>query len=376
MASYGGVRGTVSKALEGRCMIRELVLLFCGLSFLAGCTALGEGTEELGESFALLSPSNVKKGKLAVDVYYPDRACNGTTLFADVHDRQNPRIVEVDMEGKVVWEYVIPQHLRQHTQPGLDVETPANGNVLFVLPGNGVYEIDRDGEIVWPYLDAKISHDADRLPNGNTLYVYGDNDRVDDAHAKEVDPSGNLVWSWSAGEDFNVEPYRAIDRQGWTHANAVTRLANGNTLVNLRNFDLTVEVNPEGDVVWSFYWKTLFDLIPARGTYDPHEPEILPDDRLLVCLQWDTPYQVVEIDRESGQLLWAYHRDGLRTARDGDRLPNGNTLIVGVLQGKEESVIFEVTPEGEIVWQLKLADVPAWRKPGWFYKAQRICRGE
>jgi hypothetical protein len=66
----------------------------------------------------------------------------------------------------------------------------------------------------------------------------------------------------------------------------------------------------------------------------------------------------------------------LRTARDGDRLPNGNTLIVGVLQGEEESVIFEVTPEGEIVWQLKLADVPAWRKSGWFYKAERISQGE
>jgi len=357
-------------------VIKELVLLFCGLSFLAGCVALGEGTEEMGESFALLSPSDINKGELAVDVYDPDRACTGTTLFADLHPGQPPRIVEVDMAGAVVWEFVVPPALRKHRDPGFDVEALPNGNVLFVLPGNGIYEVTRDGEIVWSHLDAKISHDADRLANGHTLYVYGDNDSVDDAHAKEVDPSGNLVWSWSAGEDFNVEPYRGIDKQGWTHINAVTRLESGNTLVNLRNFDLTVEVNPAGDVVWSFHWKTLFDRIPARGTYGPHEPEILPDDRLLVCLQWDTPYQIVEIDRGSGELLWTYHRDGLRTARDGDRLPNGNTLIVGVLQGEEESVIFEVTPEGEIVWQLQLVGVPAWRKPGWFYKADRICESE
>ena len=211
------------------------------------------------------------------------------------------------------------------------------------------------------------------MPNGNTLYVYGDNDRIDEAQVKEVDPSGNLVWSWSAKSAFDVEPYRGIEEQGWTHANAVSRLSNGNTLVNLRNFDLTVEVNPEGEVVWSFDWKTLFDRTPVRGTYGPHEPEILPENHLLICLQWDTPYQVVEIDRGTGELVWAYRREGLRTARDSDRLPNGNTLIVGVIKGKEESVIFEVTPEGEIVWQLKLKDMPTLHSPGWFYKAERIC---
>jgi len=63
----------------------------------------------------------------------------------------------------------------------------------------------------------------------------------------------------------------------------------------------------------------------------------------------------------------------LRTARDCDRrLPNGNTLIVGVLQPPENSVVFEVTPDGAIVWQLKIKDAPVTHNPGLFYKAQWI----
>ena len=80
----------------------------------------------------------------------------------------------------------------------------------------------------------------------------------------------------------------------------------------------------------------------------------------------------VEIDRSTGTIVWQYARDGLRTTRDADRLPNGNTLIVGVLSTTGDSVIFEVTPEGEVVWQLKVKDTPTGTRPGWFYKAERI----
>ena len=336
-------------------MIKALTVVFCCVLFVT-LTVLG-------------------KGELYVDVYDPDKACNGTTLFADLHPGQPPRIVEVDTAGAVVWEFVVPPALSRFRDPGFDVEALPSGNVLFVLPGNGIYEVNRDGQIVWRHLDPEVSHDADRLPSGNTLYVYGDNDDADDLHVKEIDTFGNLVWSWSAGSVFGTA-FLGIDEGGWTHVNAVTRLENGNTLVNLRNFDLTVEVSPTGEVIWSVDWTALFEATPERGTYSPHEPEILPDDRLLVCLQWDSPYQVVEIDRKTGDLIWSYFRDGLRTTRDADRLPNGNTLIVGVLELSDESVIFEITPAGEIVWELKLVDVPVGRRPGWFYKAQRICLGE
>jgi len=48
-------------------------------------------------------------------------------------------------------------------------------------------------------------------------------------------------------------------------------------------------------------------------------------------------------------------------------------LIAGVPTTSDDAVIFEVTPEGEIVWELRIEDAPVGRAPGWFYKAERIC---
>jgi len=87
-----------------------------------------------------------------VDVYRSDRAWAGTTLLPDNHNLERPRIIEVNMLGEIVWEYLVPQNLRRHTNPGFDVESLANNNVLFVLPRNGVYEIERNGNVVWSYL--------------------------------------------------------------------------------------------------------------------------------------------------------------------------------------------------------------------------------
>ncbi|MCP4251503.1 MAG: PQQ-binding-like beta-propeller repeat protein [bacterium] len=308
----------------------------------------------------------VAAGEVYVDLYDADRTCEGTTYLPDLHDPANPRIIEVDMQGNVVWEYVIPDHLKEYRDPGMDVEVLSDERILFVLPRHGIYEIERDVTVVWSHLDDRISHDADRLPDGNTIYVWGGPDQKDDAQVKEVTPEGELVWSWYAKDWFDEAPYADVYRDGWTHTNAVTRLPSGNTVISLRNFNLTVEVDREGEPVWSYDWSTL-------GGDDPHEPETLPDDHLLICLQHVTPHQVVEIDRATGEVVWEYYLDGLRTARDSDRLPNGNTLIQAVLSEGDDSIIFEVTPEGETVWQLKLQDTPATSSPGWFYKAQRAC---
>jgi hypothetical protein len=313
------------------------------------------------------SDTEPAQGEIYVDIYDPEKVYAGTTLFTDIGDPQDPRIVEVNMQGEIVWQYDLPESLIAYTQPGFDVELLSTGNILVVQPGYGIYEIDRSGTTVWTHLDPKVSHDADRLPNGNTIYVFGNNDTEDDAQIKEVDSQGNLVWSWYAKNHFYESPYIGISDGGWAHTNAVTRLQNGNTLISLRNFYLTVEVNSQGSVVWSYDWTTIGGSDP-----DPHEPEMLANNNLLVCLQNTTPYELVQIDRTSGSSVWTYARSGLRTCRDGDRLPNGNTLIVGVLENTQDSVIFEITQDGEIVWQLKLFNRPASQTPGYFYKAQRI----
>ena len=91
-----------------------------------------------------------------VDIYDPGKAYNGTTLLPDHYDRQNTRVIEVDMQGTIVWEYVLPEHLRRYTNPGFDAELLPSGNILILLPKKGLCEISRSGDIVWSHWDGKV----------------------------------------------------------------------------------------------------------------------------------------------------------------------------------------------------------------------------
>lgn len=305
---------------------------------------------------------------IKVTVYNREKVWPGTTLLNDNHDAERPRIIEVNMLGEVVWEYVISRDLWEG-EPlramDKDVELLANGNILFGLPGRGIFEINRDGEVVWSHLDEKISHDVDRLPNGNTLYNFGGTDTVDDAQAKEVSPDGEVVWSWHAKDHFDREPYRGIDDHGWTHNNAVERLENGNTLLSPRNFGLLVEVDPSGSVV-----RTMGEGLLNKA----HDPELLPNGNILVA-NHRKPQAAIEFNPDTGEVVWQYaptfkgKGKFVTPLRDADHLPNGNVLITGY------GIIYEVTREGEIVWQLVLKDkqtaLEGWHNLG-FYKAQRV----
>lgn len=137
----------------------------------------------------------------SLDVYEADKVWDGITLLTDKHTG-DARLIEVNMLGEIVWEYALPDEWGEK-MVGFVAELLPNGNVLFALTRTGLYEVDRSGNIVWSHKDQKVSHDADRLPNGNTLYVYGANDDRSDAQAKEVSPDGEIVWAWYARDHFD-----------------------------------------------------------------------------------------------------------------------------------------------------------------------------
>jgi len=311
--------------------------------------------------------------ELHVDVCQPDKVWAGTTLLPDNHNLQRPRIIEVNMLGEIIWEYIVPENLRlvpdMGLNPGFDVELLSNNNILFVSPGRGIYEIDRKGNIIWQYSTAKISHDADRLPNGNTIFVFGDEDQKSDAQVTEINPKGEVVWNWYARDHFDKSPYKDIYDQGWTHTNAVTRLTNGNTLISLRNFKSVVEVDPQGAVV---------RIIGEGILGSVHDPQILANGNLLATIVrageiGKAPcVRAVEIELQTGEIVWQFEaapRWTLPPVRDANRLPNGNTLVTG------SSAIVETSPQGGIVWVLKLQGVTLTRgeeSARGFYKAERI----
>ena len=349
------------------------ILVLIGLIlFPTVSTSFGMNEETTASRLAISSmsiPRGTVDPDIIVDINDPKRTWNGTTLFSDLQKQERPRIVEVNMLGEIVWQYVLPQNLKEYTNPGFDVELLPNNNVLFVLPAKGVYEVNRKGDIVWSYLDEKVDHDADRLPNGNTLMVFGNvEETVNDPQVKEISPKGEIVWSWYARDHFYKAPFRDVYDQGWTHTNSATRLPNGNTLVSLRNFNLIVEVNPQGSVVWSC----------GTGVFTcQHSPKILPNDNLLVAdTTWlragpwgpdeKRPPGGIEVNRKTEEIVWQFRPKELLHIRDADRLPNGNTLIT------TGQAIIEVTPEGKVAWRLRMALPPPVPVPQQFYKAERV----
>ncbi|MCX6690243.1 MAG: aryl-sulfate sulfotransferase [Methanoregula sp.] len=298
----------------------------------------------------------------------PEKIAPGTTLVGDLHDQTQPRIVEVNMLGEIVWKYDIPEELKAYTNLGFSVVPLQNGNILAVFPLNGVYEINRTSKnVVWKFIDSKASHDAERLDNGNTLVVDGGygRDTIQDAQVTEINPQGQAVWSWYAKDHgFNQAPYNTINNQGWTHTNAASRLQNGDTLISLRNFNRVVEVDRDGKIV-----RTI-----GEGTMDQqHDPEALPNGNILFANPGVSP-KAVEINSQ-GQVVWNYIIPEATTfssqaTRDADRLQNGNTLITTANR------LIEVTPQGDIVWQFRLKDIQFVNeddaKSRGFYKAIRI----
>jgi len=111
--------------------------------------------------------------KMVVKSYNPDLAFNGTTLFGvTAKKNKSMAIIEVDMNGNIVWEYVVPTSIVKQSKMLMDVKRLSNGNTLFIMQNSGIYEINSASEVVWKHLD-QATHDVDRLENGNTIYLRG-----------------------------------------------------------------------------------------------------------------------------------------------------------------------------------------------------------
>jgi hypothetical protein len=146
------------------------------------------------------------------------------------------------------------------------------------------------------------------------------------------------------------------------------RFRAGNVLLCLRNVDLVLILDAESRaVVWSW----------GPGVLDyPHMPTLLPSGHLLVYDNgahrgWT---RVLEVEPLSGEIVWSYQGDPPASffselRGSSQRLPNGNTLIAESERGRA----FEVTPEGEIVWEFWNPELTDGRRRR-FYRMQRLPR--
>lgn len=174
------------------------------------------------------------------------------------------RIVEVDAEGQVVWEWHAHEHLdpvkdailesdlRNEWTHGNTIVPLDNGDVIVSFRGiSTIARIDRaSGDLVWRLGSPLIyqQHDPSVLPNGNVLIFSNGTHRRHPlvfSNVIEVEPeTGNVVWDYrdptSLGAFYS------------SYISGAQRLPNGNTLICEGVPGRLFEVTPEAEVVWEY----------------------------------------------------------------------------------------------------------------------------
>lgn len=315
-------------------------------------------------------------GKTGLRLNDATRATAGYTLFTPLGLDKTHLI---DMNGDVVHEWTLP------SEPGNYAYLLANGNLLagvrtaegpLGLPAKGgrLVELDWDGNIVWEHIDSSQHHDFRRCANGNTVYLAWDllpedvakripggmpgTEHADGMYAdivREVSPTGETVWEWHAVYDMDVEKYPiypTAKRQEYCHGNTVFPLPNGDVIVNWRYNNAMVIVDRETkQVKWD-----LCDL--SYGQH--HDVQQLENGNILFFANGafahvvgpEAGSRVIELDPATKEVVWQYSGTPSHTffswfLSGAQRLASGNTLICEGVWGR----IFEVTPEGETVWE-------------------------
>lgn len=302
-----------------------------------------------------------------VTTWVPEKTFNGTIIF---NDMLFGRVVELNMEGKVVWEYYVNNQSIERDGDGCsyrltdahdyvggvervrkgmpqfdkvvttDIDYLENGHILITWMHHGVLEVDREGNTV-NFLDyPKASHDADLLPNGHILIASSPESSV-----VEVDWDGNVYWRWNATEELDQKSILGVDpalllHADYTHLNAATRLPNGDTLISLRNQNLILIVDYEKNIKWSYGGAVL---------HHQHDPLLLNSTHILIPDGGTRAGRVLIVNMLTQEIVWQPDLD-LKRVRDANLLPNGNFLLVDTSHWR----IIEVTPDGEIVWELKV----------------------
>ena len=252
------------------------------------------------------------------------------------------------------------------------------------------FEVIWDGKILWesPIVS---HHHIHKTPTGHYMFLSRDERyferlgrRLAGGQIIEWDPVGNrVVWNWHLFDYHQPE----CDRRDYMHSNTIEPdPRDGSLYVSCRNMNSILKIDREsGDIIWRLGENGDFEMDSQDRFYHQHSPELQPNGNLLIYDngtgrpeedggEYSRAVEL-ELDEENmtARAVWTYRHDpDLYTPiwGDADRLPNGNTLVVfGTRTPGTTTHYVEVTPEGEVVWEVELCP------SGWgTYRAERILR--
>lgn len=351
-------------------------------------------------------------------LYQPERCANGYTLIF------GRPISLIDMNGRVVNTWELDNSVNTHGTGR--VHLLEDGHILVQRGGmtatdGSIDEYDWDSRLVWRYIpEGKIPHerlmgphhDVWRKANGNTLVIC--REPVPEEYLKEVreptwqnrticgdtilevDREGKVVWEWNSHGHLDINHYRILASPNWqagpynstvvdwTHVNTVRdipenpwydqgdeRFRPGNVMISPRQLDTVYIIDRRTkEIVWEYSGDYF------GGLSGQHEPYMIPKGlpgagNVMIFDNGASPWRdlghagksyVLEVNPMTRELVWVYDK-GLvfhsTYTSSAQRLWNGNTLICESAARR----VFEVTPEGETLWEHVARTPRAYRYP-------------
>lgn len=314
------------------------------------------------------------------------------TYYYIPEDKSFPIAVMIDEKGYIVWYF-------EYYMSGFNVigdvqYIDATDTILMSLskgpnmadiPAEEAIEIDLEGNVVWRSKEIlsvcngpnSWHHVYNRVDDNSLVFLKPDilNSNVVGDMIVNFDREYNELWSWKFSDHFEVPDCPASEICDWTHSNHVNLFAEDRAAyVNSRNFSsyLKIDMNTQ-EIVWTFGKGGDFTMLTDHP--DPwfefaHAPKMSGEKRDEI-LFYDNgsvergysrviKYRINENDM-TAEVIFEF--DGSKIGRpwytpfwgDSDNLENGNILVTaGDFTDEEESRVFEITPDGEVVWELLL----------------------
>lgn len=318
-----------------------------------------------------------------VDVPQPDAVGTGLTLLVPVvrGTTEPPVFVALDADGEVVWAWQDPDGDTSHADPFAAL---ADDGSLVVVQHDSVQGLSWEGQVLWSVSGATagvgaLHHDAIVLDDGSVLALTEEiqehtvegalRDVVAD-RIVQLSADGALLWSWSPFDHLDLSDLTADQAQDWIHGNALLS-RDGQILLSSRSLDQLIAIDhASGEVDWILGVGGDFSLTEGDWFDGQHAPEWHDDGTLVLYDNGGdrvTSRAVVYAVDESARTLnqqWTWQTDAY-TPRlgDADRI-NGDQVLVtaGGPEGRDApAVISQVDADGEVVWQLSVADSAVYR---------------
>jgi hypothetical protein len=284
----------------------------------------------------------------------------------------------IDLDGRDVHKWSYPQGHTWHL-----AEMLPNGHLIAIIKDVMILELDWNSKLLWK-AKLRAHHDFARLTNGNTLVVsrrplpnpWTNSGRLTCDTLVELTPDNKVVWEWKVEEHareiaqhvpLKMPPSKLFS--DWPHINTIEvlpkgpaakkdpRFKAGNLLFCGRHIDTIGVIDRQTEkVIWAWGPGELFG---------PHMPTMLPSGHLLIYDNGSNRStkvrgytRIIELDPVTAKIVWEYKakppKHFFSRARGSNvRLPNGNTLVAESDPGR----FFEVTPQGEMVWEFYNPDL-------------------